>query len=106
MEMTVPNRKAMLLGICISMAGGKIISSVQWISEANAYAGTMFDHSSLDIPREIMENSIYPPFNIPIGVIVYEYKMDDIVLLKMHEYGKWKFCYSNIRQLKCVPKIP
>jgi hypothetical protein len=51
MEMTVSNRKALLLGICIAIAISTLINAVLWVSEANAHIESKFEPASLEITK-------------------------------------------------------
>ena len=105
----MPHRKKWLLGICIGIAGGNIINTVQWVSEANAYASEELELYTLDIMKyrtHIKKESVYPPFSLPAGMVIYGAGIYNFGIWIIHNDSKPQFCYSGSLQVNCDPEIP
>ena len=105
----MPSRKEWLLGICIGIAGGNIVNTVQWISEANAYADSELESYAFDIMScrsYIAKESVYPPFSLPAGVVIYGSGIYNSGIWIVHDDGKPHFGYSGNPQVNCDPEMP
>jgi hypothetical protein len=109
MEMTVSNRKALLLGICIAIAISTLINAVLWVSEANAHVESKFEPAGLEITKHrpfLMKDSSYPAFRLPAGVVIYSSGIYAFGLYITYNERNQQFCYSDSSQVNCDPKMP